>query len=108
MLGIGILHQIQRWYRQQRYGLPIAHEELLVAYGHQLAGLLEQEAVGRMLAKDVPVSLDVVQAVLLLPQGHDLIASNDSELQLPIHHAAVRLVAAGGKAFRVEPVHTSL
>ena len=98
MLGMGILHQIQRWYRQRRYGLPIAYEELLIAYGHQMAGLLDQEAVGRMLAKDVPRSLDVRQAVVLLPQGHDLAATNDGELQLPIHHAAVRLVAAGGEA----------
>ncbi|MCP4422591.1 MAG: GAF domain-containing sensor histidine kinase [Chloroflexi bacterium] len=98
ILGMGVLHRIQRWYRQRRYGLPIAHEELLVAYGHQMAGLLEREAVGRMLAKDVPASLDVAQSVLLLPQGHDLVATNGSELQLPIHHAAVRLAAAGGEA----------
>ncbi len=98
LLGMGILRQAQRWYRQRRYGLPIAHEELLIAYGHQMAGLLDREAVGRMLAVDVPGSLNVLQAVVLLPQGHTLVATNDGELQLPIHHAAVRLVAAGGEA----------
>ena len=98
VLGMSILRQIQRWYRQRRYGLPIAHEELLIAYGHQMAGLLDREAVGRMLASDVPGSLNVSQAVALLPQGHNLVAANDDALQLPVHHAAVRLVAAGGEA----------
>jgi len=98
VLGLVILRQIQRWYRQRRYGLPIAHEELLVAYGHQMAGLLDRETVGQLLAKDVPGSLNVLQAAVFLPQGHDLVAVNNGELQLPIHHAAVRLAAAGGEA----------
>lgn len=102
LLGIGILRQIQRWYRQRRYGLPIAHEELLVAYGHQMAGLLDRETVGQLLAKDVPGSLNVLQAAVLLPQGYNLVATHDGDLQLPIHHAAVRLSAAGGEAVCVK------
>ncbi len=98
LLGMVILRRVRHWYRQQRYGLPIAHEELLIAYGHQMAGLLDRDALGRMLASDVPGSLEVSQAEALLVTGHTLIAANDGDLQLPMHHAAVRLVAAGGEA----------
>jgi signal transduction histidine kinase len=96
--GLYIWRQVQRWYRLRRYGLPIAHEELLAAYGHRMAGLLDREAVGRMLALEIPAALDVSQAEVLLPDGHNLAAANGGSLQLPIHHAAVRLAAAGGEA----------
>lgn len=98
LLGLGIVYQAQRWYRLRRFGLPIAHEELLIAYGHQMAGLLDRKAVGRMLALDVPGSLEISQAKALLPTGHTLISTHGDDLQLPMHHAAVRLVAAGGEA----------
>ena len=102
LLGTWILYLARRWHHQWRYGTPIAHEELLVAYGRQMAGLLDREAIGRLLAVDVPGTLDVSKAVVLLPEGHDLAATGDVTLQLPVHHAAIRWVASGGEAMRME------
>ena len=68
----GIFYPVQRWYHQWRYGTPIAHEELLVTYGRQMAGLMDREAIGQLLA------VDVSRAVVLLSEGHNLVA-----LELP-------------------------
>ena len=101
LLGMGVFYSVRRWHHQWRYGTPIAHEELLVASGRQMAGLLDREAIGRLLAVDVPGALDVSRAVVLLSEGHNLVATGDVTLQLPVHHAAVRWVASGGEAMRV-------
>ena len=101
LVGVQIFHLARRWYHQWRYGTPIAHEELLVAYGRQMAGLLDREAIGRLLAVDVPGALDVSRAVVLLSEGRNLVATGDVTLSLPVHHAAVRWVASGGEAMRV-------
>jgi signal transduction histidine kinase len=101
LLAMGVFFSARRWYHQRRYGTPIAHEELLVAYGRQMAGLLDREAIGRLLAVDVPGALDVSRAVMLLSEGHHLVATGDVTLRLPVHHAAVRWVASGGEAVRV-------
>jgi len=97
-LGLGALYLARRWVRRWRYGLPIAHEELLVAYGHQMASLLQREALARLLAQDVPGALDVSAAAVLFPAGHDLVAVEDTALRLPVLHAAVRWVASAGAA----------
>jgi signal transduction histidine kinase len=102
LLAMGVFSLARRWHHQRRYGTPIAHEELLVAYGRQIAGLLDREAIGRLLAVDVPSALDVSRAVMLLSEGHNLIATGDVTLRLPVHHVAVRWVASGGEAVRVE------
>ena len=101
LLGAWLFDLARRRYHRRRYGMPIAHEELLVKYGRQMAGLLDREAIGHMLTVDVPGALNVSRAVVLLSQGHDLVASGDAALRLPIHHAAVRWVASGGEAMRV-------
>ncbi len=101
LVGIGILYSVRRWHHQWRYGTPIAHEELLVAYGRQMAGLLDREAIGRLLAIDVPGALDVSRAVVLLSEDRNLVATGDDTLRLPVHHAAVRWVASGGEGVRV-------
>ena len=101
LLSLWLSHLVRRWHHQWRYGLPIAHEELLIAYGRQMAGLLDREAMGRLLAVDVPGALDVSKAVVLLSKGYDLIATGDADLRLPIHHAAVRWVASAGEAMCV-------
>jgi signal transduction histidine kinase len=101
LLGMGVFYLARRWHRQWRYGTPIAHEELLVAYGHKMAGLLDRGAIGRLLAVDVPGALDVSKAVVLLSEGRNLVATGDVALRLPVHHAAVRFVASGGEAVRV-------
>ncbi len=101
LLGTWFFHLVRRRYHRWRYGVPIAHEELLVKYGRQMAGLLDREAIGQLLAVEVPGALNVSQAGVLLSQGHDLVAIDDSDLQMPIHYAALRWVASGGEAMRV-------
>jgi signal transduction histidine kinase len=109
LLGVWLVVLAHRWFHHQRYGLPIAHEELLARYGRRMAALLDREAVARLLAEEASGSLDASRAVVLLAKGHDLVApghsprADDQEapLRLPILHAAVRRVASGGEATRV-------
>jgi signal transduction histidine kinase len=100
-LGASIVYLVRRWVRRRRYGLPLAHEELLVTYGRRMAGLLDREAMAQLLTADVPAALGVSKAMLLLAEGHDLEATGDGDLRLPVHHAAVRWVASGGEAMAV-------
>jgi signal transduction histidine kinase len=102
LLGVWIVRLARRWHHRRRYGLPIAHEELLVEHGRRMAGLLDREAVGQLLAASVPQALDVSRAAVLLSQGHDLVATGDAGLRLPVHHAAVRWAASSGEAARVQ------
>ena len=109
LLGAWLLVLARRWYHRQRYGLPLAHEELLVQYGRRMAALLDREAVARLLAEEASESLEVARAVVLLAEDHDLVAPENSPradeqgpgLRLPVLHAAVRRVASGGEATRV-------
>jgi signal transduction histidine kinase len=63
-------------------------------------------ALAQLLAIEVPGAMEVTQAVVLLSEGHDLVALGDGSppstsaqsLRLPIHHAAVRWVASSGEA----------
>ena len=77
LLGIGALYLLRRWLRRRRYGLPIAHEEMLVQYGRQMASLLDRRALAQLLAVEVPGAMDVTEAVVLLSEGHDLVATGD-------------------------------
>jgi len=98
LLGVWLVLQARRWYHRRRYGLPIAREELLVQYGHQMAGLLDREALARLLAGEVSRALDASRASVLLADGHDLVATGETDLRLPVLHAAIRWVASGGEA----------
>ncbi len=57
-----------------------------------------------------PAALDVSRATVLLTEGHDLVAMDETapsdaqeqNLRLPVLHAAVRRVASGGEAVRVD------
>ena len=102
LLGAWLVLQARRWYHRRRYGLPIAHEELLVQYGHRMAGLLDREALARLLAEEVSGALDASRASVLLADGHDLVATGETDLRLPVLHAAVRWVASGGEAVCVD------
>ena len=84
VLAVGAFYLLRRWRHQRRYGLPIAHEELLVKYGRQMAGLLEREALGRLLAADVPQALQVARATVLFSEGHDLAATGDRLCRKPL------------------------
>ncbi|MFB0536764.1 MAG: GAF domain-containing sensor histidine kinase, partial [Anaerolineae bacterium] len=74
---------------------------LLVAYGRHMAGQLNRDEMGRLLAEDIPRELDVSKAAVLLSKGRSLVATDDATQRLPVHHAAVRWVASGGEAMRV-------
>jgi signal transduction histidine kinase len=99
---VGALVLARRATHQRRYGTPIAHEELLVTYGRRMAGLLDRSAIADLLSVEVPGALEASRAVVLLLQAHTLAAAGDGGLRLPVHHAAVRRVASGGEAARVE------
>ena len=109
LLGVWLVVLARRRWYQRRYGLPIAHEEMLARYGRCMAALLDREAVAHLLAEEVPRALDVSRAMVLLAEGHDLVApekilqANDQDpgLRLPVLHAVVRRVASGGEAARV-------
>jgi signal transduction histidine kinase len=109
LLGVWLVVLARRWFHHRRYGLPIAHEELLVRHGRRMAALLNREAVARLLAEEASGSLDASRAVVLLAEGHDLVTPEDSpqvddqgaDICLPVLHAAVRRVASGGEATRV-------
>jgi signal transduction histidine kinase/DNA-binding NarL/FixJ family response regulator len=109
LLAAWIVVLARRWYHRWRYGLPIAHQDLLVQYGRRMAALMDREALARLLAVEVPGALDVSRAMVLLVEGHDLVAMEDSSqtgapgasLRLPVLHAAVRRVASGGEAKQV-------
>ena len=101
LLAVWLAHLARRSYHRWRYGTPIAHEELLVQYGRRMAALLDGEALGGLLAEDVSAALDVSGATVLLGDGRDLVAMDESALRLPVLHAAVRWVASGGEAVGV-------
>ena len=77
--GIGSV--LRAW--ADRHGVVLSTEELLVAYGRQMAGLLDREAIRRLLAEDVPRTLEVSRAAVLLPEGHDLASTGEVTIRLP-------------------------
>jgi signal transduction histidine kinase len=109
LLSAWLLVQVRRWYHRRRYGQRVAHEDLLMHFGHRMAALLDREDVGRLLAQDASRALGASQAEVLLVDGHHLAAVGDlaaadatqAPLRLPVLHAAVRWVAAAGEAKRV-------
>ncbi|HSR29718.1 MAG TPA: GAF domain-containing sensor histidine kinase [Anaerolineae bacterium] len=109
LLGVWLVVLARRWYHRQRYGLPIAHEELLVRYSRRMAALLDREALARLLAVEIPEALDASRAMALLADGHELVAMDASSqadaqqpsFRLPVLHAGVRWVASGGEAKQV-------
>jgi signal transduction histidine kinase len=109
LLGAWLVVLARHGYHRWRYGLPIAHEELLMRYGRRMAALLDREALARLLAVEVPEALAASRALVLFAENHDLVAVDGSRqadgqalgLRLPVLHAAVRWVASGGEAKRV-------
>jgi len=102
VLGWWISGKIRRMWRRHRYGEPIDHEELLVKYGGQMAGALDQQVLSRMLTEEIPQAYQVDRAVLLLPQDHQLMDSRGGGWGLPVSHAAVRWVTSSGEAQRAD------
>jgi K+-sensing histidine kinase KdpD len=101
VLSVYALRLLVRRRHQQRYGAPIAHEQFMVAYGRQMARVLNRDAMARLLAAEVPRTLGVSRAAALLLEGHDLVTAGDAPVRLPVNDAAVRWVASGGEAMSV-------
>ena len=109
LLGAWLVVLARHGYHRWRYGLPIAHDELLMRYGRRMASLLDRDALTRLLAVEVPEALAASRSLVLLVENHDLVAIDGSSrsdaqtpgLRLPVLHAAVRWVASGGEAKRV-------
>jgi signal transduction histidine kinase len=72
----------------------------LMEYGRKMTSAPDQQALGQLLTVEIPKAVGAKRAVLLLPEGHQLIASELDNLHLPVSHAAVRWVASGGEAQR--------
>ena len=79
LLGVWLVVLVRRWYHHRRYGLPIAHEDLLVQYGRRMAALLDREALARLLAEDVSGALDASRATVLLADNHNLVTMGKAD-----------------------------
>ncbi len=91
----------QRW-DVHRYGTPIDHNALLMEYGRKMTNAPDRTALGGLLTGELPKSLQVARAVLLLPEQYQLVATDADDLRIPVSHAAVRWVASAGEAQRAD------
>jgi signal transduction histidine kinase len=89
----------RKWWGLWLYGAPVDHSALLVEYGRKMTGAPDRETLSNLLNDDFPRALQVERVALLLPEAHQLVAVQ-SDLCLPVSHAAVRRVASGGEAQR--------
>ncbi len=93
---------VRGWWRLRRYGMPADHNALLMEYGRKMSSAPDRQALGQLLAIELPRAFQVTRAALLLPQGFQLVATEGENLRLPVSHAAVRWVASGGEAQRAD------
>ena len=96
--GLWLSGKARREWRRRHYGEPLDHQVLLVKYGRQMTGTLDQQALGQLLTAELPRALQVDRAVLLMPRDHQLADVAGGELSLPVSHAGVRWVASSGEA----------
>lgn len=103
-MGLGLLlnRLISGWWRKRRYGTPVDQNLLLVEYGRKMSTAPDRRALANILTAEFPFAINSEQAVLMLTEGHYLVAVGDHGLRLPISHAAVRWVASGGEAQRTD------
>ena len=80
----------------------IDHSVLLVEYGRKLTATVDQQALALVLTEEIPRACGASRAALLLPEAHQLVSVAAEGLRLPVSHAAVRWVAAGGEAQRAD------
>lgn len=104
-IALLIYRSARQWWRTRYYGDAIDHSALLAEFGRKLMNAQDHNALADLLTKDLPRSLHVQRAGLLLPENHKLIDVNDSELILPISHTAVRWVASSGDAQHADKGH---
>ena len=99
-LGLLLYRAARRWWRLRRFGTPVDHNALLMEYGRKMTSAPDRQALGQLLTVEIPKAVEAKRAVLLLPEGHQLVASESGNLHLPVSHAGVRWVASGGEAQR--------
>ena len=88
-LGLVLWGGLRGWWRAWRYGTPIDHATLLVEYGRRMTGAPDRRALADLLTIELPRALQTQEAVLLLPEGHDLVTRRgEGELCIPVSHAA--------------------
>ena len=90
--------QLRRWWRRRRYGDPIDHNSLLMEYGRRMTSTFDRTTLTELLQTELPRPLGADRSLLLLPKGHQLVATGGEMLRLPVSDAAVRRVAAAGAA----------
>lgn len=103
-LAVGFLlyRAVRQWWRLRRYGTPVDHNALLVEYGRKMTSAPDRPALRQLLVSELPCALGAERAALLLPQAHQLVATEPENLRMPVSHAAVRWVASGGEAKRAD------
>jgi signal transduction histidine kinase len=97
-LGMWLYRGLRGWWHNWRYGAPVDHGVLLVEYGHKMTGVLDRQALSELLTVELPRTLQVERAALLLPEAYQLVSTDPDDPRLPVSHAAVRWVASGGEA----------
>ena len=101
-LGFLLYRGVRGWWRNRRYGSPIDHSALLMEYGRRMTGAPDQQALAQLLTAELPCTLQVERAALLLSKAYQLVAIGTDDPRLPVSHAAVRWVASGGEAQRAD------
>ena len=105
VIGQFIYQRARQWWQNKRYGAPIDHSLLLAKYSRRLTSLPEMQAIADVLRQEIPLELQTLRAELLLLDVHDLAATGESALKVPVSHAAVRWVASAGEAQTAERGH---
>jgi signal transduction histidine kinase len=107
-LGLALYRAVRRYWHTRRYGPPLDHGVLMVEYGRKMMAVLDRQALSELLTAEMPCALHVERAALLLPEEHQLVAvqmdqdTAESDLRLPVSHAAVRWAASAGEAQRAD------
>jgi signal transduction histidine kinase len=103
--GFSLYRIIHQWWRKSRYGTSIEHDDLLTQYCRRLTGIEDRETLDRLLTDEVPYLFNVREAILFIPEAHQLITIEKDDLRIPVSHAAVRWVASSGEAQRADHGH---
>lgn len=103
-LGLVLVRGIARAARQRlpHTASSIDHSLILIEYGRKLTTALDHQVMTRVLTEEIPRACRASRAALLLPKAHQLEATGDDVLRLPVSHAAVRWVASAGEAQRAD------
>lgn len=91
----------QRWRQQKQFGDVTGFAQTLSYTYHQLAAsVADRQSLLQLFTQELPSTLQIERAVLLLVAGQRLVGADG--LTLPINHLAVRQLAASGEATPVQ------